>query len=248
MPVPRRFLLATLLALLGLVSAAPAPPSAHSNTWAVLVGTSKYWFNYRHNANALSFYRTVKSLGIPDDRIILMLPEDTACTPRNPFPGHMFNSPSHELNLYDEDSVEVDYRGSEVTVESFLRLLTNRHAANTPSSKKLLTDDTSNVLIYLSGHGGDGFLKFQDADIMSSQDLADAIGDMHTQKRYETRHISVKSSFVYHKLYYNVDVLLLTCRIDKYAIGGFSSSISLFLGTTSSSSSSTPAKPPLSRL
>ncbi|CAF93106.1 unnamed protein product, partial [Tetraodon nigroviridis] len=40
--------------------------SAHTNNWAVLVCTSRFWFNYRHVANTLSVYRSVKRLGIPD--------------------------------------------------------------------------------------------------------------------------------------------------------------------------------------
>jgi phosphatidylinositol glycan class K len=38
----------------------------HTNNWAVIVDTSRFWFNYRHAANALSIYRSVKRLGIPD--------------------------------------------------------------------------------------------------------------------------------------------------------------------------------------
>nr|KAF6507205.1 phosphatidylinositol glycan anchor biosynthesis class K [Rousettus aegyptiacus] len=40
--------------------------SGHTNNWAVLVCTSRFWFNYRHVANTLSVYRSVKRLGIPD--------------------------------------------------------------------------------------------------------------------------------------------------------------------------------------
>ena len=40
--------------------------SGHTNNWAVLVDTSIFWFNYRHVANVLSIYRSVKRLGIPD--------------------------------------------------------------------------------------------------------------------------------------------------------------------------------------
>ena len=54
----------------------------HTSNWAVLVSTSRFWFNYRHLANVLSLYRTVKRLGIPDSQIILMLPDDMACNPR----------------------------------------------------------------------------------------------------------------------------------------------------------------------
>ena len=58
----------------------------HTSNWAVLVCASRYWFNYRHIANTLSMYRTVKRLGIPDSNIILMLADDMARdTPqRNP--------------------------------------------------------------------------------------------------------------------------------------------------------------------
>ena len=31
-----------------------------------------------------------------------------------------------------------------------------------PRSKRLLTDDSSNVFIFMTGHGGNEFLKFQD--------------------------------------------------------------------------------------
>lgn len=97
--------------------------SNHTSNWAVLVCTSKYWFNYRHMSNTLSFYRTVKRLGIPDSNIILMLAEDAACNPRNSYPGEVYNNDAHTLNVYGTN-VEVDYRGYEVTVENFIRVLT----------------------------------------------------------------------------------------------------------------------------
>lgn len=68
-------------------------------------------------------YRTVKRLGIPDSNIILMLADDAACNSRNHFPGCVFANRGHALDLYGEN-IEVDYRGYEVTVQNFLRLLT----------------------------------------------------------------------------------------------------------------------------
>ena len=58
-----------------------AQSEEHSSNWAVLVCASRYWFNYRHIANTLSMYRTVKRLGIPDSNIILMLADDMARRP-----------------------------------------------------------------------------------------------------------------------------------------------------------------------
>jgi phosphatidylinositol glycan class K len=85
---------------------------SHTNNWAVLVCSSRYWFNYRHVANVLSLYRSVKRLGIPDSRIIIMLADDMACNPRNPRPATVFNNAYHHINVYGDD-VEVDYRGME---------------------------------------------------------------------------------------------------------------------------------------
>merc|ERR1719487_1140336 len=68
------------------------------NNWVVLVDTSRYWYNYRHVANVLSFYHTVKRLGIPDSQIILMMAEDAACNPRNVQPGKVFNEKYHNVN------------------------------------------------------------------------------------------------------------------------------------------------------
>lgn len=53
-------------------------------------------------------FRTVKRLGIPDERIILMLADDMACNARNKFPAQVFNNENHRLNLYG-DNVEVTY-------------------------------------------------------------------------------------------------------------------------------------------
>ncbi|OQO06432.1 hypothetical protein B0A48_08215 [Cryoendolithus antarcticus] len=188
-------LLPLLLALVALAHA------THTSNWAVLVSTSRFWFNYRHLANVLSLYRTVKRLGIPDSQIILMLPDDMACNPRNSFPGSVFNDKSRELDVYDDNGetagqeqmsegvegmggIEVDYRGTEVTVESLIRLLTDRWPASHPISKRLMTDDRSNILIYMTGHGGNEFLKFQDSEEISSFDLADAFEQMWEKKRY----------------------------------------------------------------
>lgn len=154
-----------------------------TNNWAVLVSSSRYWYNYRHAANVLSIYRSIKRLGIDDSHIILMLADDMACDARNPWPGTIFNNAHHHLNVYGSDA-EVDYRGEEVTVENFIRLLTGRHQEGTPRSKKLLTDEGSNILIYLTGHGGNGFLKFQDKGELTSTEVADSFRQMHQKKRY----------------------------------------------------------------
>ena len=80
--------------------------------------------------------------------------------------------------------MQVDYRGYEVTVENFLRVLTGRHENAVPRSKRLLSDEGSHILLYMTGHGGDEFLKFQDSEELQSHDLADAVKQMKEKRRY----------------------------------------------------------------
>jgi phosphatidylinositol glycan class K len=176
----------------------------HTSTWAVIVDTSTFWFNYRHIANSLSIYHLVKSLGLPDSQIILMLADDVSCNPRNIFRGEVFNDQSRNLELYGKD-IQVDYRGYEVTVDNFLRVLTGRHLKGTSHNKKLDSDSASNILIFMSGHGGDEFLKFQDSEELSAQDIADAILQMDEKDRF-------------HEIMFLVDTceaLTLFSKLDK---------------------------------
>ncbi|KAL1871571.1 hypothetical protein VTK73DRAFT_2035 [Phialemonium thermophilum] len=188
------------VAVFGLATFAGAE---HTSNWAVLVSTSRFWFNYRHLANVLSIYRTVKRLGIPDSQIILMLPDDMACNPRNAFPGTVYSNADRAVDLYG-DNIEVDYRGYEVTVENFIRLLTDRVGDEMPRSKRLLTDDRSNILVYMTGHGGNEFLKFQDAEEIGAFDLADAFEQMWEKKRYHEILFMIdtcQANTMYSKLY-----------------------------------------------
>ncbi|KAK4336657.1 hypothetical protein RND71_044218 [Anisodus tanguticus] len=103
-----------------------------------------------------------------------MLADDMACNSRNCKPGIIYNNVNQQINLYGDD-IEVDYRGYDVTVHNFIRLLTGRVENSTPKSKQLLTDE---------GHGGNGFLKFQDSEELTNIELAEAIDQMYQKRRY----------------------------------------------------------------
>jgi phosphatidylinositol glycan class K len=102
--------------------ASPLGAASHTNNWAVLVCTSRYWFNYRHMANTLSLYRTVKRLGVPDDHIILMLADDVACNARNSYPAQVFNNENHRLNLYG-DNIEASVMSNTPSMIVFMTQL-----------------------------------------------------------------------------------------------------------------------------
>lgn len=72
-----------------------------------------------------------------------MLADDAACNSRNHFPGCVFANRGHALDLYGEN-IEVDYRGYEVTVQNFLRLLTGMLSALVVSHFLILSDRDEN--------------------------------------------------------------------------------------------------------
>lgn len=43
------------------------------------------------------------------------------------------------------------------------------------------------MLVYLTGHGGDGFIKFRDTDILNGKDLTDTIKQMKSKGKTETK-------------------------------------------------------------
>lgn len=75
-------------------------------------------------------------------------------------------------------------QGEDVNKHTLMALLTDRHSPSTPISKRLNSDELSNVLIFISGHGGDEFMKFQDYEEISAHDVAHAIHEMHLKKRF----------------------------------------------------------------
>lgn len=166
--------------------------NANTNNHAVIVSSSRYWFNYRHAVNALVFYQLAKSNGIPDENIVLMLADDLPSNTRNPHKNGMYNdgvvkssdgsTSSEGATLYDA-STEIDYRGEDVTVQSFVRVLLGRQVQ--PHQPVLHTNADSNILIYLTGHGGDQFFKFQDIEEITADEIAATLQELHDKRKYK---------------------------------------------------------------
>lgn len=75
----RAFLLLLFLPMLlltatnrpAVAAARTSSDSDPANTHAIIVSSSRYWFNYRHAINALGIYEIYRQNGIPDENIIL---------------------------------------------------------------------------------------------------------------------------------------------------------------------------------
>jgi legumain len=136
-------------ALAGYVSAAA------SDHWAVVVAGSNTYGNYRHQADVAHAYQILTSQGIPAENIIYMAYDDVANNSRNPFPGQLFNR-TDGPNVYDASVV--DYKGTDVTAEKFLAVLTGDAA--TAGGKVLESNENSQVFVYYTDHGAPNLVAF----------------------------------------------------------------------------------------
>lgn len=119
----------------------------------------------------------------------------------------------------------------QVSVENFVRVLTGRVHPATPRSKRLLSDHQSNVLVYLTGHGGDGFLKFQDSEELTNVDLADAIEAMFQANRFVENEINVTYFSINYSRYNELLVIADSCQSESMYTKIYSHNV---LGTSSS--------------
>ena len=156
--------------------AATSPPNIH----AVLVSSSRYWFNYRHAMNALGFYQVLRENGVPDAQIVLMIADEYATNPRNPFKNGMYANGVKPEQTWYSDGTELDFRGSDVTVQSFFDAL-----LGTGPKSLQHTDEESHLLVLLTGHGGDNFFKFQDEEELTSQDISNLLDELARRRKFK---------------------------------------------------------------
>jgi GPI-anchor transamidase subunit K len=154
-----------------------------SNIHAVLVSSSRYWHNYRHANNAFAMYKRLRDNGVPESNIVLMVGDEIPANARNPFKNQMFVDGIDTPSVYDE-TVSITYRGSDVTVPNFMNALLGTIDASAPR-RMLHTNQDSHILVYVTGHGGDNFFKFQDVEELTSQDIANVFAEMHRRKLYK---------------------------------------------------------------
>ena len=136
-----------------------------------------------------------------DDNIIFMNSMDLSSDPRHSEFGSIFdsfydansfettlgnnkksNSTYEFTNLYK--GAQFDYVGDDVNVHSFIHLLTQRYSKFTPWYQRLRSEKTSNILLFMSGHGGEEFFKFQDQDDLTANQLGQILNEMDTKHLY----------------------------------------------------------------
>merc|ERR1711981_1022058 len=159
----------------------PGNTTAGKKHWAVIVAGSSGYDNYRHQADACHAYQIMKARGIPESNIILMAVDDVANDDRNPFPGKLFNKPTADgvpgKDVYA--GCKIDYKGSAVTPENFVKVLTG-----TGSGKVLKSTSEDNVFVNFVDHGGVGLIGFP-RTTMHKDELQGALKTMKSKDMFK---------------------------------------------------------------
>ncbi|XP_004517111.2 vacuolar-processing enzyme-like, partial [Cicer arietinum] len=141
--------------------------------WAFLIAGSKGYVNYRHQADVCHAYQVLKSGGLKDENIIVMMNDDIAYNFQNPYPGYIPNRPDGPNVYYN---VPRDYTGYEATLRNFYSILRgDKKAIRRGSGKVLDTKPEDTIFIFFSGHGNTGILELPDEKVIYADKLVDTL-------------------------------------------------------------------------
>ena len=153
---------------------------ALNDCYAVLVAASTKWSNYRHQADILAIYQQLKLAGYDDDHIVLIMEDDLANHPNNPYPGQIFVTDGGE-NVYR--NVKIDYKLSDLRPNDLIDILTGCASHRLPHVVKAGEQD--NVFLFWSGHGVPGALCWDEESQGLTTDMASRLfRTMHERKCY----------------------------------------------------------------
>ena len=157
-------------------------PSIPDGNKAVLICGSEGWYNYRHQADLLYVYNTLKANHYSDDEIILIMRDDIAFHPKNPHQGVIKIFPDGE-NLYHD--VVIDYRADTLSTMDIEDILLGNKSERL--STVLESTDTDNVLLYWTGHGSDkGFSWLETGEKFTDEQMGATVQKMYEDKKYQS--------------------------------------------------------------
>ena len=149
---------------------------------AVLICGSEGWTNYRHQADLLHVYHTLKKNNYSDDDIILIMRDDIAHHPKNPNKGIVRVAPDGE-NLYKH--VVMDYRADTLSTQDIEDILVGNKGERL--STVLESTDTDNVLLYWTGHGTKkSFSWLETGEKFTYEQMGAAVRKLYEDRKYQS--------------------------------------------------------------
>ncbi|MBO5703332.1 MAG: hypothetical protein J6R91_01985 [Bacteroidaceae bacterium] len=148
---------------------------------AVLIATSSGWDNYRHQADILAYYQQLKNNGFTDDDIILIMADDLAQNPKNPYPGQIFSDTKLQNDLYTD--VCIDYELGKLTPFDLKNILLGQSSEKLPVV--LNSEQHDNLLFIWAGHGAPGVLLWdENQKTITGEFMSNLFNEMYSAGKY----------------------------------------------------------------
>lgn len=209
----------------------PTPPEP--KVWALLMAGSNGWHNYRHQADICKAYQLLKSNGIPERNIILMMYDDIAYNPKNPHPGVIINE-LNGPNVYE--GVVKDYTSKNVTIENFFNVLQGKKEAMNGIGSGRVIESGPDDYIFLDfvGYGSDEILIFPNNEILTSDQLFKGLNELVKNNRFAKMFIFVDapdSGSVFDDLEDDKNIFVMTSSdlMESASAANFNDTMGVFL-------------------
>lgn len=150
-------------------------------------------------------YQNLRKQGIPDEHIIYASGEVHGCETRNSYPGESKLTVSKEIENVCNQNVKYSYKDADLTNFQFLDILRGRKVIQFNSYRQLQSDKNSRVLIIISTHGGENFIKVRRNQVILNIEFHRTLNEMYIKERYKELYIILDTCEGY-SLYEDVNV------------------------------------------
>ncbi len=147
--------------------------------WAVVVGASDTWANYRHQADAFAMYQLLKRHGYDDDHIVLITEDNIADDPHNLYPGKVKVRPD---GPDVRGGAVVDYKVSELDMDDLRDILCGNRSERLPHVVSSGRND--NVILFWCGHGNRNQLAWGSDKVVPGNAVRDMVEAMRQAGKY----------------------------------------------------------------
>ncbi len=163
-------------------------PNIHEN-WALLIAGSDSWSDYRHQADVLAMYWTLRRHGYDDDHIILVEEDNIANNIQNYYGGNVHNEVGGP-NL--RENASIDYYLNELTSADIHNILCGYVTSRTPFV--IHSDSDDNIFVFWCGHGNTNELLYGNKTIPATE-LNGWLTEMEQSKKYRKMLFTIETCF-----------------------------------------------------
>ena len=115
----------------------------------------------------------------------MSLAEYHACNSRNPYPGEVKLSINDKVITNCQENINLAYKEEDFTNYQFLDIFRGRKMSLFNNFRQLNTNKNSKILVIITSHGGEGFIKVRNTMVILSDELHRTLNEMYIKEKYK---------------------------------------------------------------